>query len=162
MALESHLHSDEAWGDTPEAQAAARAVLAVCDRGDAVAASQLGTVERRLVVLVQYDDDDEHGLIDMEYDERHEDLAEMLSAIDAAVPSASQQEIVVAIRGDWFYGAMTTRRVGEPPRMEAEEVLDTDQLERMLSTPPVAAPPVVIDPAPPAPPPAPAPLPPPT
>lgn len=148
MALESHLHSDEAWGDTPEAQAAARAVLAVCDRGDAVAASQLGATDRRLVVLVQYDDDDEHGLIDMDYEERHEDLAEMLSAIDAAVPSASQQELVVAIRGDWFYGAMTTRRVGEPPRMEAEEVLDTDQLERMLSTPPAAVPSTAPSPVP--------------
>ena len=141
-ALESHLHSDEAYGDTPEAELAARAVLRVVDRGDAVVAMQLGTVQPRLVVLVQYDDDDGDGLIDMEYDERQDDLSTMLAAIDATLPSAVTQEVVVAIRGDWFYGAMVTRRVGEPPRYETEEALDTDQLDRMLTHPPEPPPPI--------------------
>ena len=130
--LEGFLRDGVAHGDGEGAQAIALVVHEVLEPRDAVVV-RTGSpgAQRRIVVLVKFDDDATEGLADLDDARRTEYLDGILAALDEDF-AADSADVAIGIRGTWAYGAVLVRRVGSTAHYDTSALASTAELDALL------------------------------
>lgn len=141
-----------AYGEGPSAQLMAVAVRSLFTPGDGVGVWVSSTVPRRVVVLVEMDDDAIEGLADMSAAERVGYLDAIAGLLDAGFGTFGD-EVAIGLRGNLFFGAVYVRHPGGVGTYDTAAIASTTGIDALLAPPaPLAAPvpPVPAIPAPPS------------
>lgn len=137
-ALGRQLQEGRHHGEGPGAEAMAIAIRGALEPRDGAAVRVVelppGGPRRRVVALVRLDDDAQEGLADLSEARRQEYLEQILEILDAGFNTGAD-DVGVGIRGSFFYGAVVTRRVGEPPQFSTGMMVDTRALEELCAAP---------------------------
>lgn len=133
-AMEAHFSHGQAWGEGPEAQPMAQALLSDLEPGDSVVVRVIDGTPRRVIALVKYGDSQVEGLADLDDATRRQHLDGLLSDLDAVYETGDAQ-VGLGIRGTLFYGAVVTRQPGQQAQYELGAIVGTDSLEAILDAP---------------------------